>query len=53
MVQFGSTAVTATAGSDNFVPPNWEAYFTVTPGQCLAFISTSTSTGYVGLSECV
>jgi hypothetical protein len=26
-------------------------YFTVTPGQCLGFISTSTSTGYVSVTE--
>jgi hypothetical protein len=50
-VTFGTTAVTATANSDSFVPANKPEYFTVTPGQCLGFISTSTSSGYVALTE--
>jgi hypothetical protein len=50
-VTFGTTAVTATANSDTFAPANRAEYFTVTPGQCLGFISTSTSTGYVCLTE--
>jgi len=43
--------VTATAGSDHFQQANWTNYYTVTPGQSFAFISTSTSTGYVSVSE--
>jgi hypothetical protein len=36
-----------------FVPiaANTLDYLAVTPGQVLAFISTSTSSGYVGISE--
>src|SRR5262249_54097511 len=45
------TAVTATAGADNYFPNNWLDYYSVTPGQALAFISTSTSTGYVSITE--
>jgi hypothetical protein len=33
------------------VPANVPEYFAVTPGQVLNFISTSTSTGYVSLTE--
>jgi hypothetical protein len=51
-VTFGTTAVTATANSDVYIAANTMGeYFTVTPGQCLGFISTSTSTGYVSLTE--
>jgi hypothetical protein len=46
-----AAAVTATAGSDNYMPNNWIDYYTVTPGQAFAFISTSTTTGYVSLTE--
>jgi hypothetical protein len=46
-----SAAVTATAGTDNYFPNNWLDYYSVTPGQAFAFISTSTSTGYVCLTE--
>jgi hypothetical protein len=45
------TAVSATANSDSFVPANKPEFFTVTPGQCLGFISTSTSSGYVTVTE--
>jgi hypothetical protein len=48
-VTFGTIA--ATANSDSFVPANKPEYFITTPGQCLGFISTSTSSGYVSLSE--
>src|SRR5215510_1558296 len=41
------TTVTATAGSDHFHQASLTDYYTVTPGQSVAFISTSTSTGYV------
>jgi hypothetical protein len=50
-VTFGTTAVTATANSDTFVAANKPEYFQVTPGQCLGFISTSTSSGFVSLVE--
>jgi hypothetical protein len=33
------------------LPTNVPEYFAVTPGQVLKFISTSTSTGYVVLTE--
>jgi hypothetical protein len=46
-----SVAVTATAGTDTFLTNNWLDYYSVTPGQALAFISTSTSTGYVSVTE--
>jgi hypothetical protein len=46
-----SPAVTATAGTDNYFPQNWLDYYSVTPGQAFAFISTSTTTGYVSLTE--
>jgi hypothetical protein len=46
-----SSVVTATAGTDNFFPANWIDYYSCTPGQALAFISTSTTTGYVSVTE--
>src|SRR5215813_4326334 len=46
-----AVAVTATAGTDNYFPNNWIDYYSVTPGQAFAFISTSTSTGYVSVTE--
>jgi hypothetical protein len=46
-----SSVVSATAGTDNFFPTNWIDFYTCTPGQALAFISTSTSTGYVSVTE--
>jgi hypothetical protein len=45
----GSTS--ATAGADNYMPNNWIDYYTCTPGQAFAFISTSTTTGYVSVTE--
>jgi hypothetical protein len=50
-VTFGTTAVSATANTDTFVAANKPEYFITTPGQCLGFISTSTSSGYVSLTE--
>ena len=46
-----STNVTATAGTDTMLPANVIDYITVSPGQWLAFISTSTSSGYLSISE--
>jgi len=47
----GSTAV-VTANSDaTYLPANVPEYFAVTSGQVLNFISTSTSSGYVVLTE--
>src|SRR5215467_2445578 len=43
----------ATANTDHFLPSNVVDYFSVTPGQALAFLSTSTSSGYLGVSECL
>src|SRR5262245_2236192 len=45
----GST--TATANSGALVPANSPEYFITTPGQVFSFISTSTSSGYVSLTE--
>lgn len=45
------TSTSATANSDHYIPSNLWEYFIVKPGSQLAFISTSTSTGYVCLSE--
>jgi hypothetical protein len=47
----GSTAVVTANSAAAFVPANVPEYFTVTSGQVLNFISTSTSSGYVSLSE--
>ena len=46
-----STAVVTANSSAAYLPGNLFEYFTVTPGQVLNFISTSTSTGYVALTE--
>jgi hypothetical protein len=46
-----SSVGSATAGTDNFFPTNWIDYYSVTPGQAFAFISTITTTGYVSLTE--
>jgi hypothetical protein len=47
----GSTAVVTANSAATFIPANVPEYFTVTSGQVLNFISTSTSTGYVALTE--
>ena len=47
----GSTAVVTANSAAAFIPANVPEYFAVTPGQVLNFISTSTSTGYVCLTE--
>jgi hypothetical protein len=44
-------ATSAAAGVDNYMPNNWLDYYSCTPGQALAFISTSTTTGYVSVTE--
>ena len=46
-----SSVVSAVAGADNYFPSNWIDYYSCTPGQAFAFISTSTSTGYVSVTE--
>jgi hypothetical protein len=46
-----SSVVSAAAGTDNFFPTNWIDFYSCTPGQALAFISTSTTTGYVSVTE--
>jgi hypothetical protein len=50
-VTIGSTAVVTANSASALVPANVPEYFAVTPGQVLNFISTSTSTGYVSLTE--
>jgi hypothetical protein len=42
---------TAANSSAVLISPNVPEYFAVTPGQVLNFISTSTSTGYISLTE--
>ena len=37
--------------SDSLMPAHVPEYFSVTPGQVFSFISTSTSSGYVSLTE--
>ena len=49
----GSTAVVTANSASAFIPANVPEYFAVTSGQVLNFISTSTSTGYVILTELV
>ena len=50
-IRIGDGAQTAVAG-DTFISANVNGeYFAVTPGQTLAFISTSTSSGYFSASE--
>ena len=49
-LRYGDGAQTAVAG-DTYIPPNVVEYFTVTPGQQAAFISTSTSSGMFSLTE--
>jgi Terminase RNaseH-like domain/Terminase large subunit, T4likevirus-type, N-terminal len=49
LMDMGST--TATANSGALVPANRAEYFITTPGQMFSFISTSTSSGYVVVSE--
>jgi|RhiMetdeSRZDD1v2_1073273.scaffolds.fasta_scaffold2710944_1 hypothetical protein len=46
-----STAVVTANSSATYIVANLPEYFAVTPGQVLNFISTSTSTGYVVLTE--
>jgi hypothetical protein len=46
-----STAVVTANSAAAFIPANVPGYFNVTSGQVLNFISTSTSTGYVVLTE--
>src|SRR5690242_16798135 len=48
----GDSSISASA-SDVFLPANTIDYFTVSPGQSLAFLSTSTSTGYFSLTEMI
>ena len=51
-VTIDSTAVVTANSASALVPANAPPeYFCVTPGQVLNFISTSTSTGYLSLTE--
>jgi hypothetical protein len=50
-ITLDSTAVVTANSASALIPANTREYFTVTPGQVLNFISTSTSTGYVSLTE--
>ena len=49
----GSTQVVTANSSATYLPANVPEYFAVTSGQVLNFISTSTSTGYVVVTESV
>jgi hypothetical protein len=46
-----TTATVTAQSSATWIPANTPEYFAVTHGQHLNFISTSTSTGYVVLTE--
>jgi hypothetical protein len=51
-ITIDSTAVVTANSASALIPANAAPeYFSVTPGQVLNFISTSTSTGYVSLVE--
>ncbi len=51
-IDSGNGGVTVATVADMFIPPNVAPeYFSVTGGQCGAFISTSTSTGVVSVTE--
>jgi hypothetical protein len=50
-VTIDSTAVVTANSASALIPANVPEYFTCTPGQVLNFISMSTSTGYVVLTE--
>ena len=47
----GSTAVVTANSSAVYLPASVPEYFTVSPGQVLNYLSTSTSSGYVTVSE--
>jgi hypothetical protein len=47
----GSTAVITANSSAACIPANLPEYFAVTSGQVLNFLTTSTSTGYVVVTE--
>ena len=48
----GTSTYSATGGaSEHLIPANVIDYFTVTPGQVFTFISTSTSSGMVSITE--
>jgi len=49
-VRIGDGTQTAVAG-DTLLCLNFPEYFTVSPGQSMAFISTSTSSGIVSVTE--
>lgn len=51
-ITIGSTATDVTAGSSSsYLPANTPEYFTVSPGQHVNFLSSSTSTGYLSVTE--
>jgi hypothetical protein len=47
----GSTAVITANSASAYIPAGVPEYFAVTSGQVLNFLTTSTSTGYVVVSE--
>jgi hypothetical protein len=47
----GSTAVITANSSAVLIPANLPEYFTVSPGQVLNWLATSTSSGYYTISE--
>lgn len=51
-IKIGDGAQTA-AATDTFLPQNTVDYFTVNPGQSIAFISTSTSSGLFCVAEMI
>jgi hypothetical protein len=43
---------TATANSDTYLPASTVEYFQTSPGEVVSFISTTTATGTVSITEC-
>lgn len=50
-ITVGQNNATTAPASNTFIPANTPLTFTVTPGQNLAYISTSTSTGAISVTE--
>ena len=46
-----SPTVTAASSQSHYIPNNWIEFYACSPGQACAFISTSTTTGLINISE--
>jgi hypothetical protein len=49
----GSSAVITANSSATYLAANFPEYFSAAPGQSFNFLSTSTSSGYVSVTECL